>query len=108
MGRSTVEEEQNGKIICERIVPFEDTKKEIWLQFMSKSEFEEKEEALYELLLDSDGVDEVVIYLKETKQIKKLGANRSIAGNGETLQRLKLFLGENNVKVVEKNLEKLE
>lgn len=108
MGRSTVEEEQNGKIICERIVPFENTKKEIWLQFLSRSEFEGKEEALYELLLDSDGGDEVVIYLKETKQIKRLGANRSIAGNGETLQRLKLFLGENNVKVLEKNLEKLE
>ena len=43
VGHATVEEEQDGKVICERIVPFDDTRKELWLQFPTKSDFSEKE-----------------------------------------------------------------
>lgn len=42
VGHATVEEEQDGKVICERIVPFDDTRKELWLQFPTKSDFRRK------------------------------------------------------------------
>ena len=32
-GRANVEEEKNGKVICEKIIGFDDSKKELWLQF---------------------------------------------------------------------------
>lgn len=36
VGHATVEEEQDGKVICERIVPFDDTRKELWLRFRQR------------------------------------------------------------------------
>lgn len=46
-GRVTAEEDRNGKLICEKIISFDEVKRELWLQFQSKSDFEEKEGALY-------------------------------------------------------------
>ena len=78
MGRATVEEEQDGKIICERIVPFEDTRKELWLQFSSKEEYADKEQELLSLLRDSDGADEVLIYVSNPRAVKRLGENWNV------------------------------
>ena len=104
-GRAQVEEERDGKIICDRIIPFDETKKELWLQFASKEEYERLEQKTMEALYDSEGRDEVVIYLSGTRQIKRLGKNRSVHANPELLGRLTELLGENNVKVVEKSIE---
>jgi len=73
VGRATIEDEQDGKIICERIVPFDDTRREVWLQFATKEDFAQKEEALYALLRDSDGNDGVAIYVANPRAVKKAG-----------------------------------
>ena len=106
VGHATVEEEQNGKIICERIVPFDSVPREIWLKFATKEAYADKERELFSMLHDSDGDDEIVIYVADPKAIKRLGKNLSVHANTELLTRLTNFLGENNVKVVEKNVEK--
>ena len=105
VGHATVEEEQDGKVICERIVPFDDTRKELWLQFPTKSNFSAKEQQVYEILRDSDGNDEVVIYISDVKAFKRLPRNRAVGTNSVLLARLTEFLGEKNVKVVEKGIE---
>lgn len=105
VGHATVEEEQDGKVICERIVPFDDTRKELWLQFPTKSDFSEKEQQVYDILRDSDGNDEVVIYISDVKAFKRLPRNRAVGINSVLLARLTEFLGEKNVKVVEKGIE---
>ena len=105
VGHATIEDEQNGKIICERIVPFDETGCELWLQFATKEEYVEKEKVLMDILYDSDGSDEVVIYVANPKAIKRLGKNQTIHVNEELLAVLTKFLGEKNVKVVEKSIE---
>ena len=105
VGHATVEEEQDGKVICERIVPFDDTRKELWLQFPTKSDFSEKEQQVYDILRDSDGNDEGVIYISDVKAFKRLPRNRAVGTNSVLLARLTEFLGEKNVKVVEKGIE---
>ena len=107
VGKATVEDEQNGKIICERIVPFEETTKELWLQFNDKEEYMAMEGELMDLLRDSDGNDEVVIYVKNPKAIKRLSKNQTINVTNELLSVLFTKLGEKNVKVVEKNIENI-
>lgn len=105
VGHATIEDEQNGKIICERIVPFDGTGCELWLQFATKEEYLEKEKVLLDILYDSDGNDEVVIYVANPKAIKRLGKNQTVKVSGELLNILTNFLGEKNVKVVEKSIE---
>ena len=105
-GHANVEEDKNGKLICEKIYSFDDTVRELWLQFPTKEEFSEKEQKLYSMLLESDGKDEIVIYIASPRAMKKLGKNHTIRINSEIVNNLTNFLGENNVKVVEKSIEK--
>ena len=105
-GRANVEEDKNGKIICEQITSFDSVKRELWLQFSTKEEFEAKEQELYGKLHDSDGRDSVVIYISSIKAMKRLPNNYNICVNQEIVNNLTNFLGENNVKVVEKIIEK--
>lgn len=103
-GRVTAEEDRNGKLICEKIISFDEVKRELWLQFPSKSDFEEKEGTLYGKMMDADGSEHVVIYLAAEKQMKRLPENRNVAITKELLEELGNFLGKDNVKVVEKSL----
>ena len=105
-GRANVEEDKNGKIICEQITSFDSVKRELWLQFSTKEEFEAKEHELYGKLHDSDGRDSVVIYISSIKAMKRLPNNYNICVSQEIVNNLTNFLGENNVKVVEKSIEK--
>lgn len=79
---------------------------ELWLQFETKEAFAEKEKELYAMLHDSDGKDTVVIYISSVKAMKRLPENYSICIEPEIVNNLTKFLGENNVKVVKKSIEK--
>lgn len=105
-GHANVEEDKNGKLICEKIYSFDDTKRELWLQFATKEAFEEKEKELYSLLYGSDGNDEIVIYIASPRAMKRLGQNHNVHINPELVGNLTEFLGEKNVKIVEKSIEK--
>ncbi len=105
VGHASVEDDKDGKIICERIVPFDETGCDLWFQFGTMEEYKEKEHVLMDILRDSDGNDEVVIYVANPKAIKRLGKNYTVGVNDELLQTLHAFMGEKNVKVVEKSIE---
>ena len=106
-GRVSEEDEAASKLICESIVPFEQTKRELWLQYADKEAYLSKEKELLELLKDSDGSDSVVIYCKKEKAIKRLPANRNVSADKVLLSKLTNYLGESCVKVIEKPIENL-
>ena len=105
-GRANVEEEKNGKVICEKVYAFDDAKQELWIQFLDKEQFASREEELYRLLADSDGEDAVVVYLSAEKAMKRLPPSRNIKIDAGLLESLSGYFGENNIKVVEKAIEK--
>ena len=104
-GHANVEEEKGGKVICERVIPFDAVRKELWLQFQAKEDYEKTEQALLEAMEESDGNEQVVIYLAKEKQIKRLPPSRSVQIDEELLTNLTKMLGKENVKVVEKPIE---
>jgi DNA polymerase-3 subunit alpha len=57
------------------------------------------------MIRESDGRDQVVIYIKEPKAIKRLPRNQSIQINKELVRHLATYFDEKNVKVVEKSIE---
>ena len=105
MGRAAVEDEQDGRIICERIIPFDDTRKEVWLQFATKEDYAGRQKELDALLRESEGADEVVIYVASPRAVKRLGKDRGVFAGEKLLSALAGFVGENNLKVVEKSIE---
>ena len=107
IGHATVEDEQNGKIICEKIIPFDELPKQLWLRFDTMEDYKKNESRLLETIRESDGGDEVIIYIADTKQMKKLGRNYSVNANNELMEQLLEFLDKENAKIVEKNIEKM-
>ena len=104
-GRVSEEEEKASKLICEKIIPFERTKKELWIQFPDKAAYMEQEPIVFGYLADSEGDDEVVIYCQQERAVKRLPRNRNIRIDPQILGRLMNHCGEKRVKVVEKTIE---
>ena len=106
-GRVSEEDDKPSKMICEKIIPFERTKKELWIQFPDKATFLDEEQIVYGYLADSDGDDEVMIYCAKERAVKKLPKNRNIGINEQILSRLMNHFGDKRVKVVEKPIENI-
>ena len=104
-GRVSEEDEKASKLICEKVIPFERTKRELWIQFPDKDTYLDEEQIVYGYLADSEGDDEVVIYCAKERAVKRLPRNRNIRINDQVLSRLMNHFGESRVKVVEKAIE---
>ncbi len=105
-GKITVEEDKPAKLICAEIIPFDSLPKDVWIKFPSKDAFLLKEKDLYELLSESDGKDQVIIYCEAEKAKKLLPKSRTIHANLDLIQKLKENYGADNVKIIEKSIEK--
>ena len=151
-GRIALEEDKDGKLICEQIVPFAEAAqiKEgplfrnrydrggygggrgsgnniagssrteigqkaqyvsqgdngaprkvpegIWIQFSNAEEYQARKEELFAAIADSDGKDEVVIYLRNTKAYKSLPPDCRVAADEKLQQKLSGIFGKENVK----------
>ena len=104
-GRVSEEDEKASKLICEKVIPFEQTKKELWIQFPDKISYLENEQIVYGYLADSEGDDTVVIYCQAERAVKRLPRNKNIQINPQVLSRLMNHFGEKRIKVVEKTIE---
>ncbi len=104
-GRVSEEDERPSKLICERVIPFEQKKRELWIQFPDKASFLENEQTVYGHLMDFEGDDEVIIYCQAERAMKKLPRSRNIMISPQVLSRLKNQFGEKRIKVVEKTIE---
>ena len=104
-GRVSEEDDAASKLICEAVIPFDQTRKELWLQYEAKADFLSREQELYEMLGDSEGDDQVVIYCRKERAVKRLPQGRNIHIDSIILNRLTNYLGESCVKVIEKPIE---
>jgi len=99
-GRVSLEEDRDGKLICESVEAFDEVRKTLWLRFPTKQAYETAEDGLLQLLSSSDGNDQVVIYVENPKAKKTLPPNRNVKADKALLERLSALYGEENVKVV--------
>ena len=99
-GRVSVDEEKDGKLICEELTAFEDIPRMLWIKFPTLQEYEAGEAHMYDILRQSDGKDRVTIYIEQPKSMKKLPANMSIQADEILRRQLAQAFGDENVKVV--------
>ena len=99
-GRVQAEDEKDGKLICEKIIEFDEIPRKVWLKFPTMEDYQDKQESLKQIITLSDGNDTVVIYIESTKQMKTLPPNQCILADINTLDELQNLLGKENVKVV--------
>ena len=99
-GRVSAEEDKDAKLICEKIIAFEDIPKKLWIKFPTKELYEEKEAELMASLHDSEGSDSVVIYIENPKAMKTLPPNHNVNADGTLIERLETLYGKENIRVV--------
>ena len=104
-GKVSLGDDEQGKVICDRIIEFSKVPRELWIQFQDKEAYLEKEKELFSLLEESDGNDLVIIYCRAEKAKKTLPERWHVNADSGLVKRIGLEFGENNVKVVEKNIE---
>ena len=155
-GRAALEEDKDGKILCDQIVTFEEAAenpnpfkrrfegngyrggygsagsyqsganvssgkagysgrnaggqvgksqtapkglpKGIWIQFADMETYRASEQLLFDTIADSDGGDNVVIFLKDSKAVKILPPNRCVKADEGLIARLGAVFGKENVK----------
>lgn len=105
-GRITVEEDKPAKMICQKIVPFDEVPQQLWLQFTNREAYRNIEESLFALLGKYDGQDTVIIYLSQERAKKQLPNSRMTKVCPELLEKLYEDMGRENVKVVQMSIEK--
>lgn len=107
-GKASIGDDATGKLILEQVIPFDSLPRELWLQFADKEEYDKKKQQILDILRMEEGQDAVIIYLKKERAKKILPASWRVCANKPMRESLYPLLGENNVKVVEKGLKRLE
>lgn len=106
-GRSSMGDDPIGKVILEQVIPFDTVPRELWIQYPDKAAWDQGEKKFMDLIQDSDGNSRVVIWLEKEKGMKRLPPSCNVKIDSALLNTLIRVLGEKNVKVVEKTIEKM-
>ncbi len=154
-GRVSVEEDRDGKLICEQIVSFEEAAQlqggslfqnrygrggyrggsgygqgsfqgyrqghtapptqqaqtinkmpeGVWVQFQTPEDYSRRERELLAAIADSDGNDNVVIFIREPRAIKIMPQNQRVNMDERLKERLSNIFGKENVKFITKPIE---
>ena len=107
VGKVKTEADRAAKIFLNRIIPFDEMPKELWIKFENIEGFQKMEEKLERDLFSQKGNCLVNIYCVQEKAKKSYGKTKGIYLSEEILKNLEEEYGTENVRVVEKSIEKL-
>ena len=98
-GRVSLEEDRDGKLICERITSFDEIPKKLWIRFPTMAAYEAGIEDLLRDISESEGNDSVVLYIEDKKQMKKLPPGRNVNADEALYDALCKKYGKDNIKI---------
>ena len=103
-GRVSIQEDQDAKLICNEMIPFDQvTQTKVYIRFQNQEDYERKHKLIVEHLEKGQGTCKVIFYLQEENMQKQL--KKKVAFNDETLAYLHSVVGKQHVKLVESVLK---
>ena len=96
-GRVQAEEDKDGKLICEKIIPFEDVPRKLWIRFPDRAAYEAGAKELFELIDRNGGRDKVILYLEDVHQRRVLPPGQGVRADRDLVDRLGRIFGSANV-----------
>ena len=100
-GRVSLGDEVKGKLVCERVIPFEPWPRELWVKFPDEAAFRQGRGRLLNLVAGKG----VTVYLEAEKAVKRARPTVTEPFTEEDLYRIETFFGKENVRLTEKSLE---
>ena len=104
IGKASVNGEEKGKIICERIVPFDKVPRQLWIKFKDVESYNKMAADIDSMLPDKKGRDTVVIYAQKERQ-RKILSPADIDIDENLHKKIVELVGEENVAYSYKNIE---
>ncbi|MCH4191260.1 MAG: DNA polymerase III subunit alpha [Butyrivibrio sp.] len=98
-GHVSVEEDKDAKLIADKITTFDEIPKTLWLQFEELPAYEAKAQELQNAIAGNEGHDTIGIFIRSTKQMKKLPPRYNINADETLLEKLGEIFGKENVKL---------
>ncbi len=106
-GRASVSEE-SGKLIAELVLPMDQVPRDIWIQTQDIASFQQRQEALFDIIRRAPGQEQIVIYSRAERAVKRLPSYEKMELNDRTLAEMQELFGPANVKVVEASIGKMK
>ncbi len=98
-GRVSGEDDRASKLICEKISRFEDVPRELWIAFPTVDDFLRRQGEMEDLMAESEGIDEVCVFLRDTRRYRRLSDKGRILISDQTVAAFRRIFGEENVTV---------
>ena len=98
-GRVSIGDDPVGRLVLEKLTPFSEVPKELWLQFRDRNDYAARWPEVERTLAPYDGNDTLVVYLKAEKQYKKLPPSKNVSASEDVIREAGRLLGEENIKV---------
>ena len=102
-GRASISEDE-GKLLLEKVVPFSEVPKKMYLQCADREDYQNKETQIYGILDNYPGQSSVTICLKKENLRKELGRQFNVDICETMLHEMKELLGEGKVLVMDQKL----
>ena len=96
-GRVQVDEGKDAKLICEKILPFDQVPRKVWLRFKTVREYLDKEKAVMDLIADYGGRDQVILYIEEGRKKRVLPPGQGVRADAGLLAKLHRIFEKNDV-----------
>ncbi len=104
-GRVSLDDDKNGKVIFERLYTFDEGVRELWIRFPNLEAYRARKNELAAVIRDSDGRDQVVIWLDAEHAFKNLGPGQTVDAGRALVERLAGLFGGDNVGTRERAIE---
>ena len=96
-GRVSLEEERDGKLICEQVISFDAVPRKLWIRFDDPTSYRDGAADLKRIIDEHGGRDKVVIFIKSPKMRKELPPGQGVKADEALVRKLSERFGENNV-----------
>ena len=104
-GRVSMEENKEAKLICQKILPFENVGREVWIRLESLEHYKEDEQWIAQAVEHSDGTDNIYVFSAKENQYKKLPPRFDFEITEDIYSEMQEKFGEDNVKIVAKSVK---
>ena len=96
-GRVSLEEEKDGKLICERVVTFDEVPRRLWVRFDDIGAWKSGSADLMRIIDEHGGRDKVVIFIEKDKLRKELPPGQGVRADEALVRVLSERFGAKNI-----------
>lgn len=96
-GRVSLEEDKDGKLICERVTRFDDVPRKIWVRFGTPGDWNRGAQDLMQIVETHGGRDKVVIYIQNPRMRRELPPGQGVSADKALVELLTQRYGDGNV-----------